>query len=199
MRLFHFSEDPDIALFTPRPVRIPVVRPRRQEWLNGPLVWAIDEAHEMLYLFPRECPRVLIWPTPETSPEDRATWFTDGPRRAVAFIEERWLERLRAATVHRYHLPPASFDDLGDVGMWVSRTPVRPLGVEAVADLPKALEARDVELRVLPVLTPLRHIWITSLHVSGIRLRNAEGWGDPGWPHSPLEPHERAGNPRSWG
>jgi hypothetical protein len=176
MRLFHFSEDPGITLFAPRPVRTPVERPGGQAWLNGPLVWAIDEAHDILYLFPRECPRILIWPTTRTTPEDRARWFGDGRARAIAFIEQRWAPRLRAAVVHRYELPAASFEDLGDVGMWVSRSAVRPLRVEALRSLPHALEARNVELRPMPTLTPLRDIWSTTLHASGIRLRNAEGW-----------------------
>jgi|SRR5579859_3158049 len=185
MRLFHFSDDPGITLFTPRPVRVPVDRPGGQDWLNGPLVWAIDEAHDILYLFPRECPRILIWPTTRTTAEDRAHWFGDTGRRAIAFIEARWAPRLRSAVVHRYELPAATFEDLGDVGMWVSRSAVRPLGVQALRSLPHALEARKVELRVLPTLTPLRDIWATTVHASGLRLRNAKDWGDPGWPHSP--------------
>jgi hypothetical protein len=189
MRLFHFSEDPGITLFVPRPVRTPVDRGDGREWLNGPLVWAIDEAHDILYLFPRECPRILIWPTARTTAEDRRQWFGDSRRRAIAFIEERWFPRLRAAIVHRYELPNDSFEDLGDVGMWVSRWPVRPLRAEALRSLPHALEARNVELRRLATLTSLRTIWSTTLHASGIRLRNAEGWGGaPGWPHSDWEP-----------
>ncbi|HMG50328.1 MAG TPA: hypothetical protein VK597_07005, partial [Inquilinus sp.] len=62
MRLFHFSDDPAIERFEPRPVRVPSARPAGREWLNGPLVWAIDDAHQMLYLFPRDCPRILAWP-----------------------------------------------------------------------------------------------------------------------------------------
>jgi hypothetical protein len=42
MRLFHFSDDPAIAIFTPRPVRVPAQRAPGREWLNGTLVWAID-------------------------------------------------------------------------------------------------------------------------------------------------------------
>ena len=54
MRLFHYSEDPSIVVFEPRPVRVPAARRAGFEWLNGPLVWAIDEPHSILYLFPRE-------------------------------------------------------------------------------------------------------------------------------------------------
>jgi len=184
MRLFHFSDDPAIERFTPRPVRVAVARPAGQAWLNGPLVWSIDEAHQILYLFPRECPRILVWPTPQTRPDERRQWFADGPYRAVAHVESRWLDRLRAATVYRYEMPTASFEEVGDVGMWVSRMAVRPIGIEPIIDLPGALEAEGVELRVLEALTPLRGIWETSLHASGIRLRNAQDWGEPGWPHS---------------
>ncbi|WP_374044880.1 DUF6886 family protein [uncultured Pantoea sp.] len=54
MRLFHFSDNPDISVFRPRPLRIHVDRPAGQEWLNGSLIWATDEAYELLYLFPRD-------------------------------------------------------------------------------------------------------------------------------------------------
>jgi hypothetical protein len=188
MRLFHFSENPRIGRFEPRPVRTPVDRPEGQAWLNGPLVWAIDEAHEHLYLFPRECPRIVVWPTTRTSETDRRRWLGATTASSVAFMERVWLDRLSEAVVHRYELPTAGFEELGDVGMWVSRSPVAPLGLEALADLPRQLEARGVEVRVLDSLLPLKPIWGSSLHASGIRLRNAAGWGAPGWPYSPSEP-----------
>ena len=84
MRLFHFSDDPDIAQFEPRPVRVPVERPAGREWLNGPLVWAIDDWHQPLYLFPRECPRILLWPTSRTTKQDRLRWMGDISARMVA-------------------------------------------------------------------------------------------------------------------
>ena len=48
MRLFHFSDDPDISEFVPRPVLIPSQRPAGREWLNGPLVWAIEEEFDFV-------------------------------------------------------------------------------------------------------------------------------------------------------
>ena len=66
MRLFHFSEDPSIEEFVPRPVRVPSARPPGQDWLNGPLVWAVSEDRQATYLFPRDCPRILLWPTEHT-------------------------------------------------------------------------------------------------------------------------------------
>ncbi|HEX4303928.1 MAG TPA: hypothetical protein VHZ78_14110 [Rhizomicrobium sp.] len=182
MRLFHFSEDPSLALFAPRPVRVPVEG--RAAWLNGPLVWAIDEAHSFLYFFPRDCPRILIWPTARSTAADRQRWMGETAARAVAYVEASWLDRLKAATVYRYDLPVTGFEDIGDVGMWVSRTAVQPLRIDAFAALDRRLAEADVELRVLEELTPLRDVLDSTLHASGIRLRNARNWPAPGWPHS---------------
>jgi hypothetical protein len=173
--LYHFSDEPGIDLFQPRPVRVPVERGSAgRDWLNGPLVWAIDEAHQVLYFFPRECPRILLWARPTSVQTDIDVWLRGSKR--IAFIERAWLERLRAATIHRYALPCAGFEPLGDVGMHVCRRAVRPTGVEALSVLPDRLAEAEVELRVLDDLTSLRGAWETSLHASGLRLRNAQGW-----------------------
>jgi hypothetical protein len=87
-RLFHFSEYPSIEIFTPRSVAVPSPRPPGQDWLNGSLVWAVDECRQATYLFP--------------------------------VIEQ------------------------------------------------------GVELRVMENLTPLKDVWATMLHATGIRLRNAK-------------------------
>jgi len=50
-RLFHFSEDDSIETFEPRPVEVPSDRAAGQEWLNGPLVWAVEENFQATYLF----------------------------------------------------------------------------------------------------------------------------------------------------
>ena len=87
VRLFHFSDDPAIARFEPRPVARPSLRPAGQDWLNGPLVWAIDEPHHPMYLFPRDCPRILLWPRNDTTAEDQDRWFGDRACRMIAHIE----------------------------------------------------------------------------------------------------------------
>lgn len=179
MRLYHFSDRPGISLFEPRPVATPVDRPGGQEWLNGPLVWAISDAYDFLYLFPRECPRILLWATDATSVSDRAAWLGDADRQVVAYVESRWIETLKNATIHRYEVPPHSFEDVEDVGMWVSKTAVRPLSAVALSDLPGRLRERGVALRALESLSPLKDAWTSTLHVSGIRLRNAIGWEKP--------------------
>ncbi len=176
MRLFHFSDDGEIARFVPRPVLVPSVRPAGRDWLNGPLVWAIDEARQPLYLFPRDCPRILLYPTPTTTDEDHALWWGGRSCRMIAHVEWAWFERLRTARLYRYELPLAAFEDLGDTGMWVARGEVEPLGVEILDDLPAALAEQGVELRLMDSLVALKGVWDTSLHASGIRLRNAAGW-----------------------
>jgi len=176
--LYHFSEQADIRLFEPRPVAQPSPRSPGLDWLNGPLVWAIDEWHAPMYFFPRDCPRILIWPLPGTTAEDRDRWW--GARaeetRMLAYIESGWLARMEKTTVYRYLLPEEPFERLDDAGMYVSRTDVSPLGIDPLTDLSAELRAADVELRAVDSLQPLRRVWDSTLHASGIRLRNAIGW-----------------------
>lgn len=174
MRLFHFSDDDAIGIFTPRSVLVPSQRARGLEWLNGPLVWAIEERLDFMYLFPRDCPRILIWATGQTNGADKMKWL--GDYRAAAYIERERLPALAAATLHRYDLPADTFEDLHDAGMWVSRAEVEPLGCDTLFDLPSTFAPRGVELRVVDSLLPLKSLWETTLHTSGIRLRNARGW-----------------------
>jgi hypothetical protein len=60
--------------------------------------------------------------------------------------------------------------------MWVAGAPVAPLAMQTLSDLPAALRDQGVELRIMESLAPLRGVWDTSLHASGVRLRNARGW-----------------------
>jgi hypothetical protein len=144
------------------------------DWLNGPLVWAIEEGHDFLYHFPRDCPRILLWAHPETTEADRREWL--GSYRAAAYVEKRWLTALATARLYRYDMPTGSFEALDDAGMWVSRTTVLPLGQAELNGLPATLRTRGVDLRVVDSLVPLKPLWSTTLHTSGIRLRNAVGW-----------------------
>jgi hypothetical protein len=166
--VYHFSEDPDIAVFEPR---TPAQRPEVQ-----PLVWAIDAWHAPMYFFPRDCPRILFWPLPATTADDRARYWGDRDARMVACVEWAWLPRIREARLYRYTFDDAGFEDLDDAGMRVHRGSVVPAAVEPVGDLLAALKDAGVELRLMPSLLPLRGMWETSLHASGIRLRNAAGW-----------------------
>lgn len=173
MRLFHFSEDPNIPRFEPRPVRVPSERAPGRSWLNGPLVWAIEEAYQAMYLFPRDCPRIVVFRRADSTLNDVAAWFGTRDSSAIAHVEWQWLDRIATTALYRYDLPAETFEDLDDAGMHVSRTAVVPLGVDVLAHPLNALRDAGVELRVMHRLTSLRTAWDTSLHVSGIRLRNA--------------------------
>ena len=181
-RLFHFSEQAGIEHFEPLPVRAPSPRPQGQEWLNGPLVWAIEEDRQPMYLFPRECPRILLWPTPQTTAADLASWWGARDCRMIAHIEWAWLDRLMTGVLWRYEFCVDGFEPLHDAGMWVSRDAQRPVRVDRIGNLPAALREAGVELRVMPSLAPLHGVWASSLHASGIRLRNAVGWEAPSAP-----------------
>jgi hypothetical protein len=159
-------------------VRTPSARPPGRDWLNGPLVWAVDDWHQPMYLFPRDCPRILLWRTARTDVADHERYFGASTARIVAYTEERWADAIAAATLYRYELPLEAFESLDDAGMWVSRSPVRPLRRDEIRDLRGELRAAGVELRLLIDLTPLKDVWSTSLHASGIRLRNAAKWND---------------------
>lgn len=177
MKVYHFSEDPGIEEFVPRPVLVPSQRPPGMDWLNGPFVWAVDELRQGAYLFPRDCPRILVWPTKETIPQDRERWFGGRSVSMIAHVEREWLERIRRATVYRYEFDAAGFETLpGDDWMAVSRVPQRPTSATEIKDLLAALREANVELRVMQSLEPLRHAWDSTMHVSGIRLRNAHSW-----------------------
>lgn len=176
MRLFHFSEDGDIGRFEPRPVKVPSTRKPSMDWLNGPLVWAIDDWHQPLYLFPRECPRILIWKIAGSTARDWESWSDASSARMIALIEEDWAGAVREGTIFRYELQENGFQPIGDAGMWVSKDAAQPVAVEVIDDLPAALVANQVELRIVDDLSALRPVWSSSLHASGIRLRNARCW-----------------------
>jgi hypothetical protein len=56
--LIHVSEESDIELF----------EPRRSEYMDEPVVWAIDATRLCNYLVPRDCPRVTYYAGRTTSP-----------------------------------------------------------------------------------------------------------------------------------
>ena len=171
MRLFHYSEDPSIEVFVPH-------TPEHRDDV-APGVWAIDEEHSPLYYFPRQCPRILLWSTPSSTAKDIERFFHHSDARMLAHIETCWLDAMHSTQLFRYELPTESFAaPTPDAWMPISRETLEPLSVEPVGDLVGALEAANVELRLLPSLLPLRDVWETTLHASGVRLRNAQGWND---------------------
>lgn len=174
--LFHFSDRGDIGSFEPRPVQGPAIRKPGLEWLNGPLVWAIDDWHQPLYLFPRDCPRILMWRIEGSTSEDWTAWSGGSVARMIAFIERGSKQSVLEGSIYRYTLPRSGFEGLDDAGMHVCREKVVPSRVERITSLPAALQLRKVEWRVVQELASLRNAWDSTLQVSGLRLRNATTW-----------------------
>lgn len=164
--LYHFSEDGDIAEFVPLPVK------NNPE--SEPLAWAIDSVHAPLYFFPRDCPRIACWPLPTSTAEDVQRYREQTDARMVIAIESDWLARLRTCRLYRYTFAPDGWKSLEDHGCHVTAQTVTPTSIEPVGDLLTALADSGVELRITPSLWPQWDTWLqSSLHYSGIRLRNA--------------------------
>lgn len=122
-------------------------------------------------------PADTVWATASSTPQDRDRWLRTA--RVVAYVEHEWLAQLKRENLTRYELNPVRFEDLGDAGMWVSRHAASVLDRVTMTNLPEALSQRGVTLRAVESLAPMKPLWETSLHVSGIRLRNARGWPMP--------------------
>lgn len=160
MRLFHFSEEPDIAVFDP---------------IDGS-VWAIDAEMAVNYLFPRECPRVTFGAWAATTEADRA-WFESiacDSRRVLA-IEETWMGRLRSCELVQYEFEATGFELRDDAaGYWVSARSQVPIRVELVSNLEEAIEQADGRLVRQGSLWPvIDRVARSSLRFSIIRARNA--------------------------
>jgi hypothetical protein len=147
VRLFHFSEDPNIERFVPH---VPRTNPTQR-----PAVWAIDEEHQALYWFPRDCPRVTAWPRSDIERAAfREVFATEASR--VHAIEEAWVERMRTTQLYRYDLPVEQFRRWEEAsGQWVANADVVPTAVEALGDLVELHEAAGIDLRVVPNLWPV--------------------------------------------
>ncbi len=163
--LWHFSEDPSLGRFDPRPVTDPA---------GAPAVWAIDTRHAPSFWFPRDCPRGCIWPSAATTAEDRERFFGQTSSGRVHVIESAWLERIRACRLYAYRLPAGPFTRHEVGGYWVSREPVDALDRIDCGDLLAGHAGARIELRVTPSIWPFWHRVIEStVEFSGSRLRNA--------------------------
>ena len=175
--VYHFSEDPSIERFEPRLGRAIEGRPEGEL-----LVWAIDEHHAPLYYFPRDCPRIVLWTLEDSTPADIERWLGGSSARMVAHIESAWEERLDQCRLYRYKLYASGFETIQDHGVHVSAASHVPVSVEPVDNLRGRLQRSGVELRVLDSLQPLAdaEVWNSTLHFSGMRLRNALEWAATG-------------------
>ena len=170
-RLFHFSEDPFIALFRPR------VAPASIE--REPFVWVIDREHSPSYWFPRECPRACCWEGRKPIlTAGHALLAQSGVKRLHA-IETKWLDRMRACRLYAYEFDSAGFEmRLAEAGYRVTREPVSPVSVTPVGDLISCHAETGIELRIVPNLWPLIDAIVASgLEYSIIRKANARPRG----------------------
>ncbi|MDF2724933.1 MAG: hypothetical protein K0Q59_4608 [Paenibacillus sp.] len=166
--LYHFSEEPHISLFRPRPAAAYPERP--------PVVFALDREHCPHYWFPRDCPRVIYWRCERTTEEDAKTFTAHTTASKIIVVESGWLERIRRTPLYVYTFDGDSFEPMdSSAGYYVSTREVVPLGVEPVGDLiGKLLAEEDVELRFAPSLRLIRDSVIAStMDFSIIRFRNA--------------------------
>ncbi|UVI32756.1 DUF6886 family protein [Paenibacillus spongiae] len=167
MNLYHFSEEPDIAVFKPRKLEYRSDEPA--------MVWAIDEFHAPHYYFPRECPRVCIWPKEDTTDADLQRFFGQSGTTRIVAIETAWYERMKKAVIYRYRFNTDSFScHTPDAGYYISLNTVEPYSVDRLDSLPEQIIALGIELRITPSLRPLQAVIPSStVNFSMIRMKNA--------------------------
>lgn len=148
--MYHFSEDPTIARFAPH---VPRTNPD-----HPPAVWAIDAEHAPLYWFPRDCPRVTVWPLDQSAAAQFEQTFNTVAHRVHA-IELGWLDRMRTTELHRYEFDAAEFTPWQAAsGQWIADHEVAPLSITPVGDLLVAHARAGIELRLVPSLWPLHDL-----------------------------------------
>jgi hypothetical protein len=165
--LWHFSEEPSLGRFEPRPAAAEPGGPR--------LVWAVDTRHAPMFWFPRDCPRGCVWPVSTTTADDRERFFGQSGADRVHVIESAWLERMRACRLYAYRLPADAFSPHETVGgYWTSREPVEAVERVTFDDLLGRHAGAGIELRVIPSIWPFwRRVVTSTVEFSGSRLRNA--------------------------
>ncbi len=165
--LYHFSEDPNITRFVPH---VPRTNPEHRR-----AVWAIDAEHAPLYWFPRDCPRVTVWPL---QPDDLVKFqqrFATAASRLHA-MESSWLERMRTTRIYRYEFEPTSFVPWDEAnGQWIAEREIVPISVTHVDDLLEAHALAGIELRIVPSLWPLHDVAVGGeFDFSMVRMHNAK-------------------------
>jgi hypothetical protein len=164
--LWHFSEDPSLHRFEPRPTAT---------YPDTNLVWAVDSRHAPMFWFPRDCPRGCIWPVSTTTEEDQERFFGQGAAPRVHVMEASWLDRMRDVALYAYRLPAQAFRAHHAVGgYWIADEPVEATGREPVTDLIGRHAAAGIELRITPSIWPFwRRVTRSTVEYSGSRLRNS--------------------------
>lgn len=144
MRLFHVSEQSNIALFAPRlPTRKDLDR-------TIGLVWAIDEMLLPNFLTPRNCPRVAYYVGKNTSELDKLKFFSSSTQTHAVAIEGNWYEALKSTTLYLYEFEPDDFELQDEVaGYYVAKTAQKPKETHQINDLLGELVRRNTEIRIV--------------------------------------------------
>src|SRR5512141_1242890 len=165
-KLWHVSDQDDISRFHPRrPVNL-------DSGINESVVWSVDDDHLTNYLLPRDCPRICLRVSSDTSLEDRAIFFGSSNASAVIIIEEPWYDRALRSPLWLYEMPPVSFRVVDrNAGYFVSAEVVDPVAVTEVGRPVEMMMARGTELRCVTRLRPLAsQVARSTLAFSIIRL-----------------------------
>ncbi len=163
--LWHFSEDPSLRTFTPRPA----------DAGGRAVVWAVDTRHAPLFWFPRDCPRGCVWPGPGTTAQDRERFFGQSAATRIHVIESGWLEPMRACRLFAYRMPAESFTPHEVGGYWISDERIVAVEQVAFGDLLAMHAHAGFEFRMTPSIWPFwQQVAESTLEFSGCRLRNSE-------------------------
>jgi hypothetical protein len=166
--LWHFSEDPNLSRFVPKPTT--------SSDHPEPVVWAIETRHSPHFWFPRDCPRGCVWLTETTTEEDRVRFLGHSAAKRLHVMETAWAARVPACRLFAYRLPEEPFQSVGDhaAGYWTSREPVGALEQVEMGNLIERHAAAGIELRITPDIWPFWHsVIFSTLNFSGSRLKNA--------------------------
>ena len=147
--LWHFSEDPSLALFgsSHTPAYEPV-RHRRS-------VRGVDTRHAPMFWFPRDCPRGCICPVTATTPQDRERFFGQSAATRIHVMEAGWLPAhagLPAVCVPDACSRCSGLHEVG--GYWVADEPVEAVEQVIVDDLAGRHAAAGIELRITLSIWP---------------------------------------------
>lgn len=169
MRLFHVSEDPDIAVFEPR-------LPKRKDLdQTVGLVWAIDEERLPNFLTPRDCPRVAYHVGSKTTDSDKRQYFSSSGNSHVIVVEGKWYQRIKNTTLYLYEFNAENFvlqDSIA--GYYVARTTQYPERKYVLTDLLSELVRRNVEIRIADNLWDIADaVRDSTLNWSLCRMANA--------------------------
>lgn len=169
MYLYHFSEEPNIELFVPK----------QKQNINGmpPVVWAIDQEHEVSYYFPRDCPRIILRKPTDVINDDINNFFTNTTATTIITVESQWYPIMKSTLIYRYVFSNQGFEVYDKTaGYYISSHTIKPIRTEYIDHLVEKILASGAELRFTENLHPLRDSILSSgfQHFGIHRFKNAK-------------------------